>query len=85
MNPSEFIEGRIAEMVDEVSAYMRQERDMYVRHSEPLATPLKKPIQDFFPRDLMGGLKTITLAGGARISAAAVLRRSKSDERRQVS
>jgi hypothetical protein len=67
MNPKEFTEGRIAEMVAEVSAYMRQERDMYVRHSEPLATHLKKPIQGFFPQELLGRLKTITLEGGARI------------------
>jgi hypothetical protein len=67
MNPNEFTEDRIAEMVASVSAYMRQERDMYVRHSEPLATHLKEPIQDFFPRDLLGRLKTITLEGGARI------------------
>ena len=67
MNPNEFTEGRIAEMVAEVSAYMRQERDTYLRHSEPLATHLKKAIQGFFPQELLGRLKTITLEGGARI------------------
>jgi hypothetical protein len=67
MNPKEFTEGRILEMVAEVSAYMRQERDMYLRHSEPLATDLKKAIHGFFPQELLGRLKTITLEGGARI------------------
>lgn len=67
MNPKEFTEGRILEMVAEVSAYMRQERDMYLRHSEPLATDLKEAIHGFFPQELLGRLKTITLEGGARI------------------
>jgi hypothetical protein len=67
MNPQEFTEDRIVEMVAEVSAYMRQERDMYLRHSEPLSTHLTKAIQGFFPQQLLGRLKTITLTGGARI------------------
>ncbi len=67
MNPSEFTEVRIREMVAGVSAYMRQERDMYVRHSEPLTIHLKKAIQGFFPQELLGRLKTITLTDGARI------------------
>ena len=40
---------------------------MYLRHSEPLATHLVKAIQGFFPQELLGRLKTITLTGGARI------------------
>jgi hypothetical protein len=67
MNPKEFTEGRIAEMVAEVSAYMRQERDMYLRHSEPLATDLEKAIHGFFSQELLERVKTITLEGGARI------------------
>jgi hypothetical protein len=67
MNPSEFTEERIEEMVAEVSAYMRQERDLYLRHSEPLTIQLKNAIHGFFPQELLEGLKTITLTGGARI------------------
>ncbi len=67
MNPSEFTEERIEEMVAEVSAYMRQERDTYLRHSEPLTIQLKKPIHAFFPQELLGSLKTFTLTGGVRI------------------
>jgi hypothetical protein len=66
MNP-EFTERRIAEMVSEVSAYMRQERDMYLRHSDPLTTDLKETIRGFFPQELLQRLKTITLEGGTRI------------------
>jgi hypothetical protein len=67
MNPREFTAERIGEMVAGVSEYMRQERDMYVRHSEPLTIHLKKAIQGFFPQELLGCLKTITLKDGARI------------------
>ena len=67
MNPSEFTQTPIEEMVSEVSAYMRQERDMYLRHGEPLTIHLKKAIHGFFPQELLGRLKTITLTDGARI------------------
>jgi hypothetical protein len=70
MNPSEFTEARIGEMVARVSAYMRQERDMYLRHSEPLTTHLKKAIHGFFPQELLGRLAD----GRSANSAAAVLR-----------
>jgi hypothetical protein len=66
MNAQQFTETSILEMVAAVSAYLRQERDMYVRHSEPLAANLRALIQPYFTEELLGLLKTITLTG-ARI------------------
>lgn len=66
MNPQEFTEASIAEMVTGVGAYLRQEREVYVRHSEPLAGNLRAVIQPYFSEELLGRLKTITLHG-ARI------------------
>jgi hypothetical protein len=67
MTPQEFTQPTIAEMVAGVAAYYRQEREMYVRHSEPLAANLRAVIQPYFSKDLLERLKTITLTGGARI------------------
>lgn len=66
MNPNEFSDTSIAEMVAGVAAYMRQERDLYERHSEPLAANLRAVIQPYFSAELLSCLKTITLHG-ARI------------------
>jgi hypothetical protein len=67
MNPHEFTQPTIAEMVTGVAAYYRQEREVYVRHSEPLAENLRAVIQPYFSKELLDRLKTITLTGGARI------------------
>jgi hypothetical protein len=67
MNPQEFTQPSIAEMVAGVAAYFWQERELYMRHSEPLATNLRAMIQPYFSEDLLEKLKTITLTGGARI------------------
>jgi hypothetical protein len=66
MDPGEFREERIQEMVSRVAVYLREEREVYVRHSEPLAADLRAAIQDFFPDDVLRKLKTIILKG-ARI------------------
>ena len=67
MNPQEFTPAIIAEMVARVSSYMREEREVYFRHSEPLPSDLRAAMQGYFSEELLGRLKTITLTGGARI------------------
>lgn len=67
MAPREFTQPSVAEMVTGVAAYYRQEREVYVRHSEPLAAGLCAKIQPYFSKELLDRLKTITLTGGARI------------------
>ena len=67
MTPQESAQPSVAEMVAGVMAYYRQEREMYVRHSEPLAANLRAKLQPYFPEELLDRLKPITLTGGARI------------------
>jgi hypothetical protein len=67
MSPQEFTQPTVAEMVTGVAAYYRQEREVYVRHSEPLEAGLRAKIQPYFSKELLDRLKTITLTGGARI------------------
>src|SRR5438445_1672766 len=66
MDPGAFPEERIQDMVSRVAAYLREEREVYVRHSEPLSADLRARIQGYFPEELLGRLKTIILKG-ARI------------------
>jgi hypothetical protein len=66
MDPTEFSEDRIQDMVAGVAAYMRQERDMYVRHSEPLGLSFKTALLGYFSEELLDRVKTIIL-NGARI------------------
>jgi hypothetical protein len=44
MDPGEFPEVRIQEMVSRVAVYLREEREVYVRHSEPLTADLRAAI-----------------------------------------
>jgi hypothetical protein len=67
MNPQEFNQPTVAEMVAGVAAYLRQERELYVRHSKPLASNLRAMIRPYLSQDLLQKLKTITLTGGTRI------------------
>ena len=67
MNAPEFTEARILEMVAGVKAYLKKEREVYVRHSEPLTPSLRQVIDGFFSAEVLDKLKTITLTGGARI------------------
>lgn len=66
MSGDDFTEERIQAMVGGVSGYLRGERTIYIRHSEPLALSFKTAMQGYFSPELLGGLKTITLKG-ARI------------------
>jgi hypothetical protein len=56
MTPQEFTQPTIAEMVTGVAAYYRQEREMYARHSEPLAANLRAVIQPYFSKELLDRL-----------------------------
>ena len=67
MSPQEFTQPTVTQMVTGVAAYFRGERELYVRHSEPLAATLRAKLQPYFSEELLGRLKTITLTGGARI------------------
>jgi hypothetical protein len=58
-----FPEKRIREMVSRLAAYLREEREVYVRHSEPLSADLRAWIQGYFPDELLGRLKAIILKG----------------------
>jgi hypothetical protein len=66
MNSSLFPEERIQDAVSRVAVYLREERELYVRHSEPLSMDLRAKIQGYFPDEVLGALKTIILTG-ARI------------------
>lgn len=66
MDPVELPEARVAEMISGVSAYLRQERDLYFRASEPLAPGWRAAVQDYFSAALLDNVKTIVLKG-ARI------------------
>ena len=49
MDRGAFPEEHIQDMVSRVSAYLREEREVYVRHSEPLSADLRAGIQGYFP------------------------------------
>ena len=66
MDPSQLSEARVAEMIAEVAAYLRQERSLYLRASDPLAPNWKTALQHYFPKALLDSVKTVTLEG-ARI------------------
>ena len=66
MDPSQLPESRVAEMIAEIAAYLRQERAVYLRASHPLTPAWKAPLGHYFPKTLLDNVKTITLEG-ARI------------------
>jgi hypothetical protein len=66
MDRSELPEARVAEMVSQVAAYLRRERELYVRASEPLAPEWRSAVQEYFSDSLLNSVRTITLRG-ARI------------------
>ena len=66
MDPAKFSEERVAEMVSGVAAYLRQEREVYFRASEPLAPGLRSAVQPFFSKSLLERVRTVVLKG-ARI------------------
>jgi hypothetical protein len=66
MDPVELPEARVTEMVFGVAAYLRRERELYFRASEPLSTGWRAAVQDYFSAALLDRIKTIILQG-ARI------------------
>lgn len=66
MDPAPLSEERVAEMVSQVAAYYRQERQLYLRVSEPLAQEWKKAVQAYFSKGLLESVRTVVLTG-ARI------------------
>jgi hypothetical protein len=66
VNPRDISEARIKEMIAGVMKYMRGERELYVRHGEPLGAEWKAAIEGYFPQDLIERVRTVTLTG-ARI------------------
>src|SRR6266852_5127665 len=66
MDPAELTEARVAEMVSGVMAYLRRERELYFRASEPLSVGWRTAVQAYFSGTLLDRIRTIILKG-ARI------------------
>jgi hypothetical protein len=66
MDPPQFSEARVAEMIAGVVNYFQQERALYLRAGEPLAENWKTAVHSYFPETLLDTVKTVTLEG-ARI------------------
>jgi len=66
MDPAQFTESRILQMIAEIAAYLRQERALYFPASVPLCPTRKTALQPYFPKTLLDTVKTVTL-DGARI------------------
>ena len=66
MNPVELPEVRVTEIISGVAAYLRRERELYFRASEPLAAGWKTSVQTYFSGTLLDSVRTIILKG-ARI------------------
>ena len=69
MDPVELPEARITEIISGVAAYLRQEKDLYFRASEPLSAGWRAAVRDYFSPALLDNVKTIVLKG-ARIPPA---------------
>ena len=61
MEPGQFSEARIREMVSGVAAYFSGERKMYLPHSEPLNDALRETLNPFFFPQILDKVKTLTL------------------------
>ena len=66
MDPAQPSEERIAEMISGVAAYLRREREIYFRASDPLTPEWKTSVQPFFSKTLVEKVRTVVLKG-ARI------------------
>jgi hypothetical protein len=66
MDRSEISQARIAEMVSGVAAYFRQEREIYVRASEPLPPEWRVAVGAYFSKSLLEHVRIVVLQG-ARI------------------
>lgn len=64
MDPAaELPEKKVAEMVSEVAAYFRREREVYFRASELLVPELRKAVQAYFAKSLLERVRTVVLKG----------------------
>ena len=61
MEPGQFTEDRIAQMVSGVAAYFGGERNLYLRHGEALTAELRGLLKPYFSRQLLDKVKTVTL------------------------
>jgi hypothetical protein len=66
MDPAELPEARVAKMITEVAVYLRRERALYLRASNPLTPAWKTTLQPYFSNSLLETVKAVTLEG-ARI------------------
>jgi hypothetical protein len=66
MDSSQLPEARVTEMIAGVAAYLRQERDLYFKASEPLTPIWKSAVQPYFSNTLIECVRIVTLEG-ARI------------------
>ena len=66
MDPTDLSEGRVAEMISRVATYLRQERGLYSRASEPLTLGLRTAVQPYFSKTLLESVRAVILKG-ARI------------------
>jgi len=67
VNPGQFTEARIAEMVAGVAAYFSGERKLYLPHSDLLAAEWRSTLEPYFSSELLDKLRIVVLRGGARI------------------
>ncbi len=66
MDPTDLSEGRVAEMISRVATYLRQERGLYSRASEPLTLGWRTAVQPYFSKTLLENVRAVILKG-ARI------------------
>jgi hypothetical protein len=67
VNPGQFSEERIAEMVHGVTNYFRKEQALYLPHSQPLAPEWRAKIAPYFSSENLNRVKILALEHGARI------------------
>jgi len=66
MDASDLSEARVAEMISRVATYLRQERGLYSRASEPLTLGWRTAVQPYFSKTLLENVRAVILKG-ARI------------------
>jgi hypothetical protein len=67
VNPGQFSEERIAEMVVGVASYFRNERKLYLPHSRPLPPDWRAEIAPYFSPQILDLVKILVLEHGVRI------------------
>jgi hypothetical protein len=66
MKPQDLPEERVAEAISKVTAYYRQERELYFKASEPLSVGWKTEVRAYFSGQLLEQIRIVVLQG-ARI------------------